>query len=166
MKNRKILIPSVIVASVILIFIILIKINTEPFSSEKNETVQHIEVPSGMTAKKIATSLAANHIIRNPDVFYLAARFPIIGFIAGSRKGLHLASGLYTVKSSMSTAQIFDLLSSGLQEYIRVSFPEGLTISKIGIRLEKAGVCSAVDFRKSAENKTLLASYHIIGPFV
>src|SRR5574344_2499466 len=96
-------------------------------------------------------------------MFYLAARFRIFSVIAGSRTGLRLASGLYTVKSSMSVAQIFNLLSSGLQDYIRVSFPEGLTISKIGIRLEKAGVCSAEDFKKAAVNKTLLLSFNISG---
>ena len=46
----------------------------------------------------------------------------------------------------MSISEIFKILSSGVQDYIIVSIPEGLTISKIAKKLEEYNVCSKEKF--------------------
>lgn len=135
---------------------------TGPRTSGKNERIERIEVPSGMKIRTLAGILEKKRLIRNGRIFYLAARYPLLGRAAGCGV-ISLESGIYQIKSSMSTAEIFELVSSGRQDYVRVSFPEGLTVSKTAQRLEAAGVCSAADFTAAAEDSSLIAEYNIDG---
>jgi UPF0755 protein len=135
---------------------------TRPLTSRKNERSEHIEVPSGMTIRTLSNLLKTKQLIRSSRAFYLAARYPVLGRIAGCGT-IMLESGIYRIKSSFSTAEIFELVSSGRQNYVRVSFPEGLTISKTALRLEAAGVCSAADFMAAAKNRELIDRYNIDG---
>ena len=57
-----------------------------------------------------------------------------------------LRSGIYYISPSMNIVQIQSILASGQQEYIKVSLPEGLTISKIAAELEENRICSAKEF--------------------
>ncbi|MBP3710550.1 MAG: endolytic transglycosylase MltG [Treponema sp.] len=134
--------------------------NTRPASSVANETTERIAVPHGMTVHALAFELEAKKMIRSKEAFYLAARYKLLGKIAGCPQ-LTLASGVYQVKSSMRIGEIFELVSTGKQEYLRVSFPEGLTISKIAVRLESAGVCAADDFKAAAKSNALIEKYAI-----
>ncbi|MBQ9494289.1 MAG: endolytic transglycosylase MltG [Treponema sp.] len=134
--------------------------NMRPASSAATETTERIEVPHGMTVRALAYELESKKLIKNKDAFYLAARYKLLGKIAGCPQ-LTLASGVYSIRSSMSVAEIFELVSTGRQEYLRVSLPEGLTISKIAERLENAGVCTADDFKVSARSKTLIEKYAV-----
>jgi len=133
---------------------------TTPITSKKDERINRIEVPSGMKIRTLADILEKQQLIRNGQIFYLAARYPILGKIAGCRT-IGLESGIYEIKSSMNTAEIFKLVSSGKRNYIRVSLPEGLTISKIAQRLESADICSSSDFISAAKDSTLIAKYNI-----
>lgn len=135
---------------------------TSPLTSKKNERIERIEVPSGMKIRTLADVLETKQLIRSGRAFYLAARYPLLGRIAGCG-AIGLESGIYRIKSSMSTAEIFSLVSSGRQDYVRVSFPEGLTISKTAQRLEDAGVCSADDFIAVAKDSGFIAGYNITG---
>ena len=61
----------------------------------------------------------------------------------------------------MEIPQILKLLSSGQQEYIKISIPEGFTISKIAELLEENRVCSKNDFINISKDKNLLSKYQI-----
>ena len=54
-----------------------------------------------------------------------------------------------------------DILENGLQEQLKVSIPEGLSIRKIAAILEKNEVCPAEDFVSAAYNPSLLEKYSI-----
>lgn len=131
-----------------------------PKTSVKNETVSRIEVPNGMSVKNLAAILQNEKIIKNKTAFYLFARFKIFRSIF-FLPDLHLESGVYHLKSSMSLREIFSLLSSGKQEYISLIFPEGFTISKIAKKLESANICSENDFVQATKNKTLIESFNV-----
>jgi UPF0755 protein len=150
------LIPVILICSGVLFFLY----ETSPKTSEKDEIVERVEVPSGTKIKELALQLEAKGLIRSGKFFYAAARYPLFGKIAGYSV-LNLESGVYRIKSSMSTADIFKLFSSGKQDYIRVAVPEGLTISKIAERLEEAGICPAADFKNAAKDSSLIAKYNI-----
>jgi len=160
LKTRFFLTILLIPVMLICTAVIFILYETSPKTSEKNEIIERIEVPSGTKVKDLALQLESKGLIRSSKIFYAAARYPLLGKISGCSE-LNLESGVYRIKSSMSTASIFNLFSSGRQDYIRVAVPEGLTISKIAERLESAGICSAADFKNAAKDSALIAKYTI-----
>lgn len=162
MKNKRLFISIVCILILFCAFFLFVQIM--PVSSEKNKTVQRVEVPSGTTVKKVSSILKEKKLIRNRLLFYVCARYSVPRIVAtGSAAPFSLKSGVYQISDSMSYAEIFRILSSGQQEYIRVSFPEGLTISKIAQKLEETGVCTAEEFKSAAKDKVLLSEYGIPG---
>ena len=145
---------SAIIASLFFIY------ETRPVSSADAAITERIEVPEGMTVKRFARTLKEKKLIKNENAFYLAARYFLFRILAGGAK-LKLESGVYRISSGMSVADIFALASSGKKEYVHIAFPEGLTISKIAERLEKAGICSVSDFKASAKDGELIKKYDI-----
>jgi len=101
--------------------------------------------------KSAAKNLKQNALIRSSLLFYLRSR----------QNNAVLKAGTYRVSSEMSTDDIMHLLSSGLSAHIAVSFPEGYTLRKIALLLEKNGICSSEDFIAAAHNNELLDEYQI-----
>lgn len=133
--------------------------------SDNQETVR-IEIKSGMSVSSAGHLLKENGIIRNQKLFYYSARYPQLkSFLygKGADKAFILRSGIYYVSPSMNIAQIQEVLSSGQQEYIKVSLPEGLTISKIAAELEENRICSAADFIKVCKDADFAARNGIAG---
>ena len=126
---------------------------------------ERIEIPSGMTVRQAAHLLKEKGLINNEKVFYLAARFPFLdksamhGFQSSS--SFELKSGVYQVSSEFELSEIFSLLSSGQQEYIKLVVAEGLTINKIAGKIEQSRVCSRSDFIEAASSPELLKKYNI-----
>ncbi|HZK20425.1 MAG TPA: endolytic transglycosylase MltG [Treponemataceae bacterium] len=135
---------------IVLFYIFLLR----PVATHKNrsnEITYKITIPSGATTRRVAKELVDNNIIRNDTVLYLYARFN--DFI--------LKAGTYTLHNSMSISEIIQVLNSGVQEYIKINIPEGLTISKIGRLLEINKITTLKEFRSAATNKKLLKLYGI-----
>lgn len=154
--------PAIIVVAVILFLAIFSFVQFLPVASDSNAISERVEVPSGTSVRKIARMLEEKNLVRNGFFFYICGRYSAVRkILAGYSEPFSLKSGVYRISNSMTYAEILKILSSGQQEYIRVSFPEGLTISKIAARLEEAGVCSAVDFKNACMNNTLLSEYKI-----
>ena len=128
-----------------------------PVSDSKDAVSVKIRVPSGMSVKEVALELKNSGVIRSDRLFYLAARF---GIFDGGRP-FALKSGVYSVNASMSMGEVYGLLQSGMQEYITVSVPEGLTVSKIAALLEREGVCKASDFIRECRSSQTAAKYNI-----
>lgn len=140
-----------------------LKIATLPVE-KKNVFEVTLEVPTGTSAKDIAFDLKAKKLIRAESVFYAVVRFPVLRFLLlGEKINFSLKSGVYKIKSDMDLKEILKVLSSGKQEFLRVSIPEGWTISKIAHRLENEGVCVAEEFRNACFDKNLLEKYGIVG---
>lgn len=137
-----------------------------PLTAEASETKVRFEVPSGMSVSEAGSRLEAEKLIRSKKLFYYTARYPKLkGFLYGkaAEKAFVLKSGIYYISPSMNIAEIQELLASGQQEYIKVSIPEGLTISKIAAELEEKKVCSADEFIKWCHDPNVVSSYEIEG---
>ena len=138
-----------------------------PVSSDKsqNEALSvRIEVPYGTSIYQISSVLKENSLIRNEKIFYYCARFPQIRkilFPQNPDTNFSLKSGVYYVKPGMEIPEILELLSSGQQEYIKISIPEGFTVSKIATLLEEKDICSKKDFIDISKDKNILAEYKI-----
>jgi UPF0755 protein len=126
-----------------------IKSSTE----SQNENTLRFKVVPGTNAKNLGLYLQEQKIIRSGFVFYAQARLDKV----------LLKTGIYSVKDTMSVKEILDLLSSGKQELISVSIPEGYTISQIGELLQEKEVANLEEFISAAHNPELLNQYNIVG---
>lgn len=129
-------------------------------------TKVRFEVPSGMSISEACKKLEAEGLIRNQKLFYYSARYPKLkGFLYGkeAETDFVMRSGIYYLSPSMNIAEIQETLSSGQQEYIKVSLPEGLTISKIAAELEENRICSAADFISVCKSSDFAAKNGIAG---
>lgn len=139
---------------------------SSPVSAADDGTKVRIEIPSGMSVSGAASLLAENSLIKNEKLFYYTARYPQLkGLLYGKEnaQAFVLRSGIYYISPSMNIAEIQSVLSSGQQEYIRVSIPEGLTISKIAAELEENRICKAEDFISLCKSPDFAAENGIAG---
>lgn len=158
--NSALIFMTVLCCVFFLSTVLYVFIQIQPVS--KNPEGKRFEVPSGTSVHSVSKKLKDENLIKNQRIFYYAARYPFFKLlITGDNSAFVLKSGVYKISENMTICQIFSILSSGQQEYIRVSFPEGLTISKIGLRLEESGVCSLSDFKEAVTDKDLLNRFGI-----
>ena len=120
-------------------------------SASPDVITYRLDIPIGRTIKTVAAELKQQHIIRSELVFYLTAR----------QQNIKIQAGVYTVSSDQSVTEILNLLQTGQREYIPVSIPEGLTVSKIATLLEQKNVVQAEEFKKAAQDVSLLTEYQI-----
>ncbi len=139
-------------ASFILLFLIslysFIFIQTRPVNKSDLSDVR-IEIPSGMSVSEVSKLLKKEKLIKNARLFYFTVRFPDLKsvlFFKEPSSSFMLKSGIYRLNRSMDFSEIQKELSSGQQEFIIISLPEGLTISKIANLLEKNNICNANEF--------------------
>lgn len=134
---------------------------------ETNDNSIRFEVANGDSVKKIAAELKELGLIKSEKFFYYFVRKPSLLkiFFPSDPVSLPivLKSGIYHLNPGMNYAQIINELSSGQQEYIKVSIPEGKTITQTGQLMENAGICSLSDFKDACHDPKLLELYNITG---
>ncbi len=149
---------------------------TRAVSRSSESSVTHkLEVPYGRGIHSIADELEENRIIRNRKIFYICARYPkLLSFfykdysykdkynnIDWNSWTFSLKSGIYHISSAMNVPDILLELTSGQQEYIRISIPEGYTVLKIAELLQKNNICTRQDFIDAAHSEELINRYGI-----
>jgi len=139
----------------------------QPPSSSLSEESIRFEVAKGDSVKKIASELKELELIKNENFFYYFVRKPSLLKIFFKDQEISeqivLKSGIYHLKAGMNYAQIINELTSGQQEYIKVSIPEGKTITQTALILEENGICSAEEFKGLCYDTNILRAYHIAG---
>ncbi len=131
-------------------------------TSDKECEAVRIEVSNGDSVKKIGNLLEENGLIKNARLFYIfGSRSQFLKYFTSIKPeyelyGFVLKSGIYYVKPNMHVQEIYNLLSSGRQEYISVSIPEGYTISQIAALLEENKICSKNEFIEICHNAAFL----------
>ncbi|MBQ9539428.1 MAG: endolytic transglycosylase MltG [Treponema sp.] len=129
-----------------------------PVSKDKESaTACELHVPNGMTVMEVAAKLEDEGIIRSRYFLYAAARYRIFN----REKPFSLKSGAYKLDSSMNLEDIYDLLQTGSPENIKVSVPEGLTITKTAAIVSAAGLCSEQDFIDACHSQEIIGGYGI-----
>lgn len=140
----------------------------KPVSKECTNQVR-VEIPYGMSVMNVSNLLEKEGLIRNAKLFYYCARYPQITKILFPNENnavFSLKSGIYTIDNNLNIVQIQKILSSGQQEYIKVSIPEGLTITKIAKILDENRICSADDFIAKCKSISMAEKYNIPGESV
>lgn len=112
-------------------------------------------VLKGESVSQVAQRLKQEKLIRSAFLLKLLSRF------SGSES--LFKRGFFTIKPGESTIEIHNLLISGYQEEVRLTFPEGWTLGRIAEHLEKRGVAPKREVLEAARSKTLLAEFGIPG---
>jgi UPF0755 protein len=117
---------------------------------------QTFRVEKGESYGSVAGRLDSAGLIRSSYLFLA------LGKVRGTLTDLK--SGLYRLTSSMTSAEIHDMLVSGNQKLFKVTIPEGLTVSETAARFAEKEICGEDAFVDAARDEELLAEYGITGP--
>lgn len=137
----------------------------KPVSNNPDAEAVRFEIPYGTSAYEITQNLKEADLIKNNKVFYYLLLRP--KYLKMFYKNydfpekIDFKSGMYKISPNMNYADIILLLASGKSEYVKISIPEGLTISKIGKILEENEICKAEDFIAACKNQEIVNEYKI-----
>lgn len=124
-----------------------------PASFDAKRTEQLFTIKRGASVRVIAADLKADGLIRFEYPAYLYFRLV----------NKPIKAGTYKLSPAWSLRTLCAYLQAGKQELIKVTVPEGLTLSKTAAILEDRQVIAADDFLSAAHNTALLQSYGIPG---
>lgn len=131
------------------------------------ETQQEVKfmIPYGTSAYEVTKELKKQNLIRNDKLFYkLLLRPKYLYYIYSDiefPESLEFKSGMYIVKNTMNYGEIIELFASGKKETIKISIPEGLTISKIAKIMEENEICKKEDFISACHDEKVLSKLNI-----
>ena len=145
-------IAVIIILAMLLASGILFIYYDSPVSADPAEGVI-VEIGKGETLRSISENLAEKKLIRSPFLLQIISR------IKGT--DMKMKSGQYSIRSSMSTLSIHNLIVSGSGLLYKVTIPEGLTASRISLIMEKNRISSAQEFINAVNNKEIIAKFNI-----
>src|SRR5262249_13069402 len=118
-----------------------------------------VEVPPGISARKLADELGRVGILRSPFLWTLYVR--LVG--ADSR----LRAGTVQLHDRLSPAGVlWKVIEDTSAPAVRVTIPEGFTRFEIAERLARLGVCEANEFLDATTNQNLLRRLRLTEPTV
>lgn len=136
-----------------------------PVSKDKNAELVKFGIPYGTNSYVVTQQLKEQNLIKNPKIFYYLLLRPkylkIIYPKVQMPEKLDFQCGLYKISPSMNYAEIIQIFAEGRKEIIKVSIPEGLTISKVATLLEKNEICKKDKFIDACYNKEIIDSFQI-----
>jgi len=111
-----------------------------PYSDSESRV--SVTVPSGSSLVQISELLNEKEVLKDPWVFRLFVR----------KEGLasKLQAGDYVLQQNLTYSELVEQLQSGKGSEIRVTIPEGYTISQIDDLLSKKSLIQPGDFEKCA----------------
>ena len=144
---------------------------TRPVIKSEDNTAlvqeKKFEIPFGTSLYTISMNLEEEGLIKSGRLFYYFTRYPEFLKYFFPKDEIPAESepksGTYYIKNNLSYPQIISLLTSGQQELIKVSIPEGLTITKIAEILEQNNICEKNDFIQTCHNKEFVEELGIAG---
>jgi UPF0755 protein len=111
------------------------------------------KVIRGETVSSIAARLEEEELIRS------ALFLRTLSWIRGTEKDFK--SGYFRFMPGDNTLDIHHLLIAGYEEQVKVTIPEGWTLTQVGRHLAGKEICSLEEFLSAASSPELLAAYGI-----
>lgn len=146
-KKKKIKVKA-LVGCIIIVFVLLwlVSVFFEVHNTVDREGKEvTIEIKQGEKATQIGQKLKEAGLIKHELAFYLKIKaMDVFG---------KLRYGVYTLQEGNSLGTLITKLTKGGAQKEGVSFtvPEGFTIEKIAVKLEKEGICKKEDFLQAVE---------------
>ncbi len=113
-----------------------------PVSTDKSTV--NIDIPSGASTGYIASILKEKNLINSSTAFKLVSKFK-------NYDGKYKA-GVYAVSPSMSMEKMMKIISEGKSDTLRLTIPEGFTLSQIAEKFESLGISTQDEFWYEIEN--------------
>lgn len=139
MKNK---IPSFVfflLFFILLVFLALV-METKDFF---NRRVYPIKIEKGLSAREVSSFLESQKLIKS------ALSFDLLTVLLQAQNKIQ--SGEYLLSPSMSNLKILRILRQGEtapEKLVKITFPEGLSIYKMGEKLKKENIIMGEDFKK------------------
>jgi UPF0755 protein len=111
------------------------------------------KVVRGETVSAIAARLEAEGVIRS------ALLLRTLSWIKGTESDFK--SGYFRFMPGDTTLNVHHLLIAGYEEQVKITFPEGWTLTQVGRYLESKEICSLEDFTRAAGSAELIAAFGI-----
>ncbi len=146
---RRFFIYYVLIA--LLAVILVISVNTHRYlyrSITDYDDSHEFIISNGESFRNVALRLEQGGII--PSAFILQIYARARGWDSGIQKGT------YVIPRKLSAVEIVNFLSSGQQNLLRVTIPEGKTIRQVADIFETSGLVSAEAFKAAAMNTDLI----------
>lgn len=113
-----------------------------------SETEVFVEIPAGVGPSAIGERLVGAGVVRDRLLFRTA--------VMVSGRARQLKAGEYRFTGPMHALDVVDKIARGDVYRRQLTFREGLTIVEMAALFEERGFGSAEDFRKAAQNATLV----------
>ena len=123
-------------------------LNRPPPGGAPHDAARPFAIESGETFGSVAQRLRREGIIRSPLMFRMLAG------VRGSDTAIQ--AGHFQLPAGATTVQVLDLLVDASQHLSRVTIPEGWTINRIAVYLERIGVAGAAQFQAAARSPRLM----------
>jgi UPF0755 protein len=111
------------------------------------------KVIRGETVSAIAARLADEEVIRS------ALFLRVLSWLGGTETDFK--SGYFRFMPGDTTLDVHHLLIEGYEEQVKITFPEGWTLTQVGRHLESKEICSLEEFSRAASGSSLPAQYGI-----
>ncbi|MCP4601292.1 MAG: endolytic transglycosylase MltG [Proteobacteria bacterium] len=120
-------------------------------------SVREIEIKSGIGPKRLAEVLSNAETITNPVFFAFWVR--AIGGLT------RVKAGKFRILDNTTPFKILNVLSGrGIHQGVRVTIPEGYTLSRIGAALQRANVVTSKAFIAAATDRSVIEDLGMPGP--
>jgi len=137
----------IVITTIIVVLIIgaALWINSPETASLPTNTFM---VSQGETLEIVANRLEQSSHIRSALFFRILAKIRGVESL--------IQKGNYLIPTMVSSSQILDMLVSGKQHLVRLTIPDGYTISKIAKTIDSTGICSGEAFEKACHDQKLM----------
>ena len=124
------------------------------FGKPSNEVT--IELKKGATTEEVADILAENGLINNKWAFCTYSKM--------TKSDGHYEYGTFQLNTNMDYQGLINNLqeSSNRVDVVKITFTEGMQVTEMAKKLEKAGVCTSDEFIEAVNNKALFEKFEFI----
>jgi UPF0755 protein len=126
-------------------------VSAPPAPAERGDSLFVVE--KGETLAHIAERLADDGYLRSPAMLRVLAR------LRGTES--EFKAGWYRIPAGASALRVHDLLVKGSQSLVKLTIPEGWTVSRIAALAEERGISTAAAFEAAAGSATLAADLSV-----
>ena len=112
-----------------------------------------MEIKNGESSDSVGRRLENAGVIRSRYFWFILSRL----------EKEFIKTGTYQIELPASQIKIRSILTTGEQLLVRVTVPEGVTLSKAALIMEEEGICGAEDFLAAAASREILDAYHVPG---
>ncbi len=120
-----------------------------PVDSDGEEVLYTVR--KGSSILSIASSLQDKGLVRSAFLATVLTRI----------RPYSVKAGTYRLSPAMRTESILRKLHDGRQESVRITIPEGLTITKTALQFDEAGIVPAEDFIAACRKREILDQFDI-----